>query len=154
MQHSSQHFSPPSSDNMAGDAAQHYIGLMSGTSLDGIDAAMIEIRPGTRPRLVATHAIAIPALLREQLLTLCHSDHALFSQLATAEQAFSMLQAEAVMALLTRTGIRADDISAIGSHGQTIEHAPGGHTGGPAYTLQLDPLLSALLECVNLFIGF
>ncbi|MGY4879228.1 anhydro-N-acetylmuramic acid kinase [Vreelandella aquamarina] len=148
-QQSSQHVASHSSENAPGDTAQRYIGLMSGTSLDGIDAAMIEIRPETRPRLVATHAIAIPAALREQLLTLCHSDHALFSQLAAAEQAFSTLQADAVMALLTRTDTRTEDISAIGSHGQTIEHAPQGHTGGPAYTLQLDnpSLLAELTGC-------
>ena len=149
MQHSSQHASSHPPEDISGCTAQRYIGLMSGTSLDGIDAAMVEIRPETRPRLVATHAIAIPAVLREQLLTLCHSDYALFSRLAAAEQAFSTLQAEAVMALLAQTDTRTEDISAIGSHGQTIEHAPGGHAGGPAYTLQLDnpSLLAELTGC-------
>jgi len=149
MQPSSQHASPHSAESVSGYTAQRYIGLMSGTSLDGIDAAMIEITPEARPRLVATQAVDIPAALREQLLTLCHSDHALFSQLAAAEQAFSTLQAEAVMTLLTRTDTRAEDIRAIGSHGQTIEHAPGGHAGGPAYTLQLDnpSLLAELTGC-------
>ncbi|MFO7909104.1 MAG: anhydro-N-acetylmuramic acid kinase [Halomonas sp.] len=128
---------------------QHYIGLMSGTSLDSIDAALIEITPSAFPRLVATCALAIPANLREQLLTLCHSDHALFSQLASAEQAFCELQARAVKDLLTAAQLDDDAISAIGSHGQTIEHAPGGHNAGPAYTLQLDnpSLLAELTGC-------
>lgn len=128
---------------------QHYVGLMSGTSLDSIDAALIEIAPDTPPRLVATYALVIPASLRKQLLTLCHSDGTLFSQLASAEQAFSELQAKAVKGLLTEAQLDADAICAIGSHGQTVEHAPGGHNAGPAYTLQLDnpSLLAELTGC-------
>lgn len=130
-------------------APQHYIGLMSGTSLDGVDAALIDVTPKTPPRLVATHALAMPRQLHDQLLSLCHSDSVFFSQLAACEQAFSELQAQAVNNLLTRAKLDAKDICAIGSHGQTIEHAPNGHRSGPAYTLQLDNpgLLAELTGC-------
>lgn len=115
-----------------------YIGLMSGTSLDGIDAALVEIDDTSRPRLLATHAEPMPATLRERLWGLCHAERAGFAELAAAEDAFCRLQAQAVAMLLAASDTPRDAVEAIGSHGQTIEHAPLGHAGGPAYTLQLD----------------
>jgi len=123
-----------------------YIGLMSGTSLDGIDAALVEIddRPaGGHPRLLASHAEPMPAALRSRLWELCHAERVGFAELAAAEEAFCRLQAEAVTALLAASGTAREAVVAIGSHGQTIEHAPYGHpdeshANGPAYTLQLD----------------
>lgn len=118
-----------------------YIGLMSGTSLDGLDAALVEIDPGPnggRPRLLASHAEPMPPGLRTLLWELCHASRASFAELAAAEEAFCRLQAHAVAALLKASHTSPDAVEAIGSHGQTIEHAPYGHDGGPAYTLQLD----------------
>ncbi|MFW6346402.1 MAG: anhydro-N-acetylmuramic acid kinase [Halomonas sp.] len=118
-----------------------FIGLMSGTSLDGIDAALVEVTepPGvTSSRLLATQARPMPEALRNTLWSLCHAERASFAELATAEEAFCRLQAEAVQGLLEASNTRREAITAIGSHGQTIEHAPAGHGGGPAYTLQLD----------------
>ncbi|HSH57877.1 MAG TPA: anhydro-N-acetylmuramic acid kinase, partial [Halomonas sp.] len=123
-----------------------YIGLMSGTSLDGIDAALVAIDnepAGGRPRLLASHAEPMPAQLRTLLWQLCHADHVSFAELAAAEEAFCKLQAKAVAALLDASQTTPSAVEAIGSHGQTIEHAPYGHHGrghnnGPVYTLQLD----------------
>lgn len=126
-----------------------FIGLMSGTSLDGIDAALVEIREDNAPRLLATHETPMPETLRALLWRLCHAGRVDFAELAAAEDTFCRLQAAAVDALLARSGVERTDISAIGSHGQTIEHAPRGHDGGPAYTLQLDnpSLLAELTQC-------
>lgn len=127
----------------------YYIGLMSGTSLDGVDAALVAIGPDSPPVLIATHAAPMPPPLHHLLLTLCHAERVSFAELAQAESAFCKLQADAVKALLDREDITAEHIHAIGSHGQTIEHAPSGHHGGPAYTLQLDnpSLLAELTGC-------
>lgn len=134
------------------------IGLMSGTSLDGIDAALVECgatgQDGTEgaPRLLTTHELAMPADLRARLLDLCHADSVRFADLARAEDAFCRLQARAVNELLAASNTPASAVAAIGSHGQTIEHAPLGHTGsqpGAPYTLQLDnpSLLAELTGC-------
>lgn len=128
---------------------RYYIGLMSGTSLDGVDAALVAIAPDSQPKLVGTHAAPMPETLRSLLLTLCHAEHVSFAKLAEAEAAFCQLQANAVKALLAQQSMSPDQVSAVGSHGQTIEHAPQGHHGGPAYTLQLDnpSLLAELTDC-------
>ncbi|WP_346796378.1 anhydro-N-acetylmuramic acid kinase [Halomonas sp. Bachu 37] len=133
---------------MKADTNRYYIGLMSGTSLDGIDAALVCME-ATTPRLIATHAEAMPDELYQRLLALCHAPSVSFAELALAEAAFCRLQARAVQTLLETTGMPPTQIQAIGSHGQTIEHAPGGHDGGPAYTLQLDnpSLLAELTGC-------
>ncbi|MDN3552331.1 anhydro-N-acetylmuramic acid kinase [Halomonas almeriensis] len=126
-----------------------FIGLMSGTSLDGIDAALVDVTQDAPPRLVATRAEPMPGELRDRLWTLCHTDRVRFAELARAEHDLTHLQAQAVHALLESQGLDSAAITAIGSHGQTVEHAPEGHEGGPAYTLQLDnpSLLAELTGC-------
>ncbi|HSP59369.1 MAG TPA: anhydro-N-acetylmuramic acid kinase [Halomonas sp.] len=126
-----------------------FVGLMSGTSLDGIDAVLVDIDQAGQPRLVAAHAEPMPEALHEQLWTLCHAQQASFAELARAEDSFCRLQAQAVDALLASSKTPTSAISALGSHGQTIEHAPSGHDGGPPYTLQLDnpSLLAELTGC-------
>lgn len=142
-----------------------FIGLMSGTSLDGIDAALVEIEAESedakrvRPRLIATHAEPMPDALHGDLWRLCHAERVAFAELAAAEDAFCRLQARAVTALLATNGTPATSITAIGSHGQTIEHAPDGHPGtqgqGPAYTQQLDnPSLLAELTGITVVADF
>ncbi|MEA3253170.1 MAG: anhydro-N-acetylmuramic acid kinase [Pseudomonadota bacterium] len=122
-----------------------FVGLMSGTSLDGIDAALVRCGEG-RPELVDALGIDMPDSLRQVLLMLCQSRQASFADLAYAEQAFCELQAEAVARLLAANDLSADAITAIGSHGQTIEHAPHGIS---PYTWQLDnpSLLAELTGC-------
>lgn len=112
-----------------------FIGLMSGTSLDGIDAALVECDHHHRPLLLEATGIDMPEPLRRQLWHLCHAREAAFDTLAETEEAFCRLQAQAVAALLDKSGHAVSDITAIGSHGQTIEHRPAEPF---PYTWQLD----------------
>lgn len=114
-----------------------YIGLMSGTSMDGVDAALVEFS-GDTPRLVAARDQAMPGELREALLRLAaeHSPHPLqcFGEL---DQLIGELFAEAALGLLNDANVEPSAITAIGSHGQTLYHRPDGPT---PFTLQIgDP---------------
>lgn len=126
-----------------------YIGMMSGTSLDGMDAVVCEFSPnsndGTKPpmTLVATYSQNFPPRLREVLLALCQPNgvNHLISQndepnahgdepnseldwFGWASRAYSEFASEVVNTLLKQANINADSILAIGCHGQTVRHRP------------------------------
>jgi len=101
-----------------------YVGLMSGTSMDGIDAALVEFN-NHAIKLVASHSHAIPLELKEKLHHLSHnSDHASIDMLGEADTELGKLFADATLELLKKSAIDSSSISAIGSHGQTIRHRP------------------------------
>ncbi|MBC2654534.1 anhydro-N-acetylmuramic acid kinase [Pseudomonas sp. MSSRFD41] len=116
-----------------------YIGVMSGTSLDGLDIALIEQSPAIK--LVATHYIPMPSPLRAELLSLCASGPDEIARSAIAQQHWVQLAAEGIQTLLRQQQLQARDIRAIGSHGQTIRHEPShGFTvqiGNPALLTEL-----------------
>ncbi|MDZ3995064.1 anhydro-N-acetylmuramic acid kinase [Pseudomonas sp. Teo4] len=116
-----------------------YLGVMSGTSLDGLDIALIE--QGEQPRLFATHYLPMPADLRQDLLSLCASGADEIARAALAENRWASLAAEGIRDLLAQQGLEAAAIRAIGSHGQTIRHEPArGFTvqiGNPALLAEL-----------------
>lgn len=99
-----------------------YLGVMSGTSLDGLDIALIE--QGEHTRLLAHHYQALPDSLREQLLALCSSGPDELARAAIAEQQWAQLVADGVHRLLTEQHLQPQAIRAIGSHGQTVRHEP------------------------------
>ncbi|UPL05550.1 Anhydro-N-acetylmuramic acid kinase [Pseudomonas sp. IsoF] len=116
-----------------------YLGVMSGTSLDGLDIALIEQRE--QPALLATHYIPMPADLRQCLLSLCASGPDEIARAALAENRWASLAAEGIGHLLASQGLAPSAIRAIGSHGQTIRHEPArGFTvqiGNPALLAEL-----------------
>jgi anhydro-N-acetylmuramic acid kinase len=117
------------------------LGLMSGTSMDGVDAALAEFEDAPDGRFLglrATHHLDYPAELRARLLHLARSDAALsLRELATLDAAVADRFAEAAAILLSATGLDARRVSAIGSHGQTVFHDT---VGTPWATQQLgDP---------------
>jgi anhydro-N-acetylmuramic acid kinase len=116
-----------------------FIGTLSGTSVDGIDAALVRFAPG--PALVASHSLKFPEDLRRELLALGVPGANEIDRLGRADVRLGRLFAQAVNGLLQHAGIAPREIAAIGSHGQTIRHRPGGEA---PFTLQIgDPSIIA-----------
>lgn len=117
-----------------------YVGLMSGTSLDGLDIALVEQDAGTC-RLLATHFVAMPEPLRRQLLALCQSGQDELRRSALAEQEWAAIAATGIQAMLRQANVEPRSVRAIGSHGQTVRHEPA-----EAFTVQIGhpPLLAEL----------
>lgn len=101
---------------------------MSGTSLDAIDAVLVEIGPGTI-QLRAQHDHPLPPALKADLAGLCNPSSGMgdtVDLLGEADRQLGEVLAEAVSALLTQAAVPAAQIVAIGSHGQTVRHRPPG----------------------------
>ncbi|QBQ56132.1 anhydro-N-acetylmuramic acid kinase [Nitrosococcus wardiae] len=114
--------------------AQRYMGLLSGTSMDAIDAALVELEPF---RLLATHTLPMPAALRQHLFTLIERRTISLEDLGALDIRLGRLFAETALGLLAKAQISVAKVQAIGSHGQTIYH--WAHAPNP-FTLQLgDP---------------
>lgn len=97
---------------------------MSGTSVDGIDAALVDFAPKT-PQLIAHDNTPFPAKIREAILALCSPGKNEIDRCGQLDVEIGKLFSIAVTSLLTKANISAKDIVAIGSHGQTIRHRPG-----------------------------
>ena len=103
------------------------IGLMSGTSVDGIDAAIVEITGHgleTAVDLLAFETFRFPPGVPQRILALCHPDTGRVDDICEMNFYIGHLFAEAVKYILQKRGMRASDIDLIGSHGQTIHHLP------------------------------
>jgi anhydro-N-acetylmuramic acid kinase len=107
---------------------------MSGTSIDAIDAVLIECEGARFKRVVDTGSRAYPPALRSGLLELSRRGGGVtLETLCELDAAVAEAFARAALDLLTKTGLQAADISAIGSHGQTVYH----RGGAQALTLQI-----------------
>ncbi|MFQ6371359.1 anhydro-N-acetylmuramic acid kinase [Shewanella sp. YIC-542] len=114
----------------------YYIGLMSGTSMDGVDAALVDFSSG-RPQLLAHHSEDYPTHLYKGLQRLCQPERDEINRLGRLDRTVGKIFAVAVNQLLQKAKLQAADICAIGSHGQTVRHMPSLETG---FTLQIgDP---------------
>ncbi len=117
-----------------------YVGLISGTSMDGVDAALVAFPDGGVSTLAA-HSVPIPGDLTRELHALAQDPSAAAIRFWTADARLGSVFADAVLALLDTAGTDARDVSAIGSHGQTVYHAPKAAT---PITVQLgDPNIIA-----------
>ena len=131
-----------------------YIGLMSGTSLDGIDAVLAELGPNGETQLCGAVSSPFAPPLREALLALqtpggneIHREH-------LAANALAIAYADLVKQLLADSKRQPSEISAIGAHGQTIRHQAGSNTA-LAYTHQtLNPALLAELTGIDVIADF
>ncbi|WOT04367.1 anhydro-N-acetylmuramic acid kinase [Shewanella youngdeokensis] len=101
----------------------YYIGLMSGTSMDGVDAVLVEFATHV-PTLVEHHSEAIPPPLLHNLHRLCLPGNDEINRLGQIDRAMGKLFAKAVNNLLEKAGVDKSAVTAIGSHGQTVRHMP------------------------------
>lgn len=101
------------------------VGLMSGTSADGVDAAIVEIS-SRKVRLLAFDTFTYPASLRRQILCLCRPESARLDDICHYNFVLGEVFADAVIKLCSKSSISLDSIDLIGSHGQTIFHQPSG----------------------------
>ncbi|EYC50220.1 anhydro-N-acetylmuramic acid kinase [Hylemonella gracilis str. Niagara R] len=139
-----------------------FIGLMSGTSLDGVDGVLAQIQAdaGTAPVRVLSHAARpLPDTLAAELLALNTPDgRDELHRAALAANALVRIYAAVVDDLLRATGVAREAVRAIGAHGQTVRHQPGPRhegAGGTGYTLQLNnPALLVELTGITVVADF
>jgi len=108
-----------------------YAGIMSGTSLDGIDAVLVDLGQ-PQPRLLAQHYLPFDDSLKAAVLTLHLPAHNELHQAQIIGNRLAQLYAQSIAPLLSASGIAAAQVKAIGCHGQTIRHCPE-----HGYTLQI-----------------
>ena len=101
-----------------------FIGLMCGTSADGIDAALVQWDQSGKLHLVETQEHPLPLDLRQSLLALNNHPNITPRKLSLLDTQVAEAHAEAVKALLAKTKTISAQVCAIGFHGQTIDHAP------------------------------
>ncbi len=112
----------------------YYVGLMSGTSADAIDAALVDI-DDNKITTIGTLAHALEPSLKQSILALYEPGDNEIDRLGLADRALGEAFAEAVTRLLQAHSVDACNVVAIGSHGQTIRHRP--HKSRGAFSLQL-----------------
>ena len=100
-----------------------YVGLMSGTSLDGVDAALVDFG-ATPPRLVGSRFVPYPANIRTEALALNTPGENELDRAARLAVSLVDLYATAVNTLLLARAVPPSDVVAIGCHGQTVRHRP------------------------------
>jgi anhydro-N-acetylmuramic acid kinase len=105
-------------------SGQLYLGAISGTSVDGLDLALVEF--SDQIRIIAAATVALPSLLQETLLALGQPGAGDLDQLGGTDAALGTFIGESALKFLSDNGHTAATVTAIGSHGQTVRHRPGG----------------------------
>ncbi len=142
--------------------SSHFIGLMSGTSLDGADGVLARIDDAGHLQVLAHDFVPFDATFRSELLSLNSSGPDELHRSALVGNHIARRYAEVVAALLQRTGLQASQVTAIGAHGQTVRHRPlefdadvARDQAAVGYTLQLiNPALLAELTQIDVVADF
>lgn len=131
---------------------QLFVGLMSGTSLDGVDGALAALAPNGSFQIetISTAYLPFPGELRETLLALQASGADEIHRESLAANHLAQLYAACVQQVLENAGVTASEVTAIGAHGQTIRHRPAS-----GYTRQTNqPALLAELTGIDVIADF
>jgi anhydro-N-acetylmuramic acid kinase len=130
---------------------QLYLGLMSGTSISGVDVAIADFT-GTHPRLLDFKTFPFPCSLSDELNQLSAPSDNEIELMGRVDRAAAEVFAESSLRMLKDNYIRPDQIIAIGSHGQTIRHIPFGEH---SFSLQIgDPNTLATLTGIDVIADF
>ncbi|MDG2090895.1 MAG: anhydro-N-acetylmuramic acid kinase [Gammaproteobacteria bacterium] len=134
-------------------SSQLYIGLMSGTSMDAVDCVLADLSDSMQ--VIDFINVDIPASLKQNILDLCQeSGENQIKALGETDIALGKLFASSVISLLEKNQINAEQIQAIGSHGQTIRHQPPGQSDNP-FSIQIaDPNTIAALTGITTVADF
>lgn len=128
---------------LAGNPTKNIIGLMSGTSLDGLDIALCEVSGAgrnTEVKLSQFSTASYPSVVRSQLQKIMSVEEVPLEEVCIMHSRLGDYHAELIQNSLKEWGLQPDDIDCIASHGQTIYHAPirkHGREGMPNSTLQI-----------------
>jgi anhydro-N-acetylmuramic acid kinase len=102
-----------------------YVGLISGTSVDGVDCALVQFEQD-QPTLLCSHFKPSPDELRQRVLQICSGEKLDLSTIGQIDTQVGRYFAEGVNELLEESGTKPKHVTAIGSHGQTFWHQPAG----------------------------
>ena len=108
-------------------SVRRVVGMMSGTSVDGIDSAVIEIRDcakGSQVKLLAFENAPYPPAVRQQIFSLFQTGASTVDKIGYMNFLLGELYAESALSVIRKAGLTPADIAVIGSHGQTIWHEP------------------------------
>ncbi|MBT8349535.1 MAG: anhydro-N-acetylmuramic acid kinase [Sulfurovum sp.] len=129
---------------------EHYIGIMSGTSLDGVDVVLCKI-DAHECKLISALEYPFPMELKADILTFIE-DQCTLEQVGQIDHRLGLLFTQAVGAMLIRENIETSTIKAIGLHGQTLWHSP---TGENPFSMQLgDPNILAAKTGISVVADF
>jgi len=112
-----------------------FIGLMSGTSIDAVDAVLV--RFSDQIKVIESHSLSISTPLKNTILSLCSAGENEIERSGQLDRELGLLFAQCATELCVKANISAERVEAIGSHGQTVRHTPEGKY---PFTLQIsDP---------------
>ena len=124
-----------SNNDTSDKQGKYYIGLMSGTSADGIDLALVDFTGSEQqPRLIASFYKHYTAAIADKITSLYQPGSNEVDRAFHLDVELAQLFSQAIKAFLQQENLTSDDIIAIGNHGQTIRHRP---TGDNPFTLQI-----------------